>query len=76
MTKPEGKRVHRLLMERRGRKDTLFLASCSCGWIGVTRRHRKDAMDQHRAHVASATRVSSAAPRDVTPVADLPDVLR
>lgn len=41
--------THRLILSH----SPWWRAECSCGWIGVPRRHTRAAVKQHRQHVRS-----------------------
>lgn len=78
-------RAHRLELHDRNadgeRHRHRWAPRCSCGrWFGLFARTKKVAADRHRDHVRSErrhTRVEKrAAPRPVTPEADLPEALR
>lgn len=74
---------HRLILTNRGSEHThVWWPSCSCGWIGVQRRRRKEAQDQYRAHknglekAARRRKHDLTMPRRPTDRADLPEDLR
>lgn len=69
---------HALVLIDRGQEHRhRFAPSCSCGWGGVPRRRKKEAVAQQHRHADSPIKYRSApALRDLTPVADLPDSLR
>lgn len=57
-----------------------FRPECTCGWIGVNRRRKREAEQQYKQHTRareSARRMAhSFGPASVTPNADLPIELR
>lgn len=57
-----------------------WLPSCRCGWIGVPRRRKREAVDEHHDHLNALVRhsrkIAGMFPRPPTPVELLPDALR
>lgn len=65
-----------------------WFPTCACGWRGVFRRRRRDAVAEHRDHVDALRRAARGRPvrrgrvrqplqpRPVTPVDQLPEALR
>ena len=73
---------HSLVLTDRGISHVhRWLPSCSCGrWIGVQRRRKTEALEQYRDHVAIVRKQTPRShlpqPRPVTPLEQLPEVLR
>lgn len=66
-----------VLLDRGQEHRHRWKPECSCGWVGVQRRRKKEAVKQHRRHVAVITRhARDLPPRPCTPVACLPDALK
>ncbi len=71
---------HRLVLNDRGAEHIhRWAPTCSCGtWVGVFRKHKRDAVKIYRQHVSGATKgnVARTRPRPLTPADRLPEALR
>lgn len=68
------------LLDRGGQHRHRWKPICACGWVGVPRRRKQEAVEQHHDHLGALIRQSrhpvGLFPKPPTPVELLPDALR
>lgn len=70
---------HALVLTDRGRVHRhRWSIGCQCGWVGVHRRRRKEAVTQHHIHIDTLKGYTrrGAHPQPLTPYDQLPEALR